>query len=178
MRTLIAVVLVAVLVAGMTAVWACSGEEEIVIYGTYEEVPSVGWWPPDASGMVAVGSVPFFVIPGNGGGLPLAMRAEIVDTRITEIISDGIIRPVYVGAVRGQPTIYVGPYRLITVYDIDAVNAGATSAQVLAEKWAAGTAAALPQVTPSPYAAPSAGQQVGPSPCALPPTSPAPETTD
>ena len=163
MRTLIAALLVALLVAGMTAVWAGPGEE-IAIYGTYEEVPSVGWWPPDASGTVAVGSIPFFVIPGNGGGLPLAIRSEIVDARITEIISDGIIGPVYVGDVRGQPTVYVGAYRLITAYDEDAVNAGVCCARKLAEKWAAGTAAALVQVAPAPFA--------------LPPATPAPATAD
>ncbi len=152
MRTATVVGLLVLLVLAASVIWA-GQTEECVLYGSYEDIPSVGWWPADASGMIGVGGVEFFVIPGNGGGLTLPVRAEIVDSRITEILSGGISGPVCVGDVRGQPTIYVGLYRLITVYDIDAVNAGAISAQVLAEKWAQSVAAALPQVLPSPYAA-------------------------
>ena len=152
MRTVTTVALFVLLVLVVSAVWA-GQPEEYVLYGSYEDVPSVGWWPAEATGMIAVGGVEFFEIPGNGGGVTLPVRAEIVDARITEILSEGISGPVCVDDIRGQPTIYVGPYRLITVYDIDAVNAGATSAQVLAEKWAQSVAAALPQVLPSPYAA-------------------------
>ncbi len=151
MRILLVAAFLVLLIAGATSVWA-QETGEIIIYGSYEEVPTVGWWPPDASGVVAVGSVAFFEIPGNGGGLPLATRCEIVDARITAILSDGITGPVYVGAIRGQPTVYVGPYRLITVYHEDAVNAGACCARKLAQKWANSTAAALPQVLPSSYA--------------------------
>ncbi len=155
MRILMVAMLVVTLAVGVVGV--CAQEaEEIVIYGSYEDVPTVGWWPSAATGMVAVGSVEFFVIPGNGGGLPLATRCEIVDTRITAIASEGVTGPVYVGAVRGQPTVYVGSYRLITVYDEDAVNAGAACARVLAEKWAESTAAALLRVVPASYAPPAA----------------------
>ncbi len=152
MRIAAGVTLLVLLVLAVSGAWA-GQPEEFVLYGTYEDTPSVGWWPADASGMIAVGGVEFFEIPGNGGGLTLPVRAEIVDARITEILSDGIIGPVCVGDVRGQPTIYVAEYRLITVYDEDAANAGACCAQVLAEKWAQLVAAALPQVIPSPYAA-------------------------
>jgi len=152
MRIAAGVTLLVLLVLVASGAWA-GQPEEFVLYGSYEDVPSVGWWPPNASGMIGVGGVEFFAIPGNGGGLTLAVRAEIVDARITEILSEGISGPVCVGAVRGQPTIYVAEYRLITVYDEDAANAGAASAQVLAEKWAQSVAAGLPQVLPSPYAA-------------------------
>ena len=152
MRIAAGVTLLVLLVLVASGAWA-GQPEEFVLYGSYEDVPSVGWWPADASGMIAVGGVEFFEIPGNGGGLTLPVRAEIVDARITEILSAGISGPVCVGDVRGQPTIYVGEHRLITVYDIDAVNAGAASAQALAEKWAQSVAVSLPQVIPSPYAA-------------------------
>ncbi len=154
MRTAPVVGLVVLLAVTVIVNGAWAGDpEEYVLYGSYEDVPSVGWWPADASGIVAVGGIEFFTIPGNGGGVTLPVRAEIVDARIAEILSDGIIGPVCVGDVRGQPTIYVAEYRLITVYDEDAVNAGAASAQALAEKWAQSVAEALPQVLPSPYAA-------------------------
>ncbi len=152
MRPVTSLGLVVLLALVVSVAWAGDPEEH-VLYGTYEDVPSVGWWPANASGMIGVGGVEFFVIPGNGGGLTLPVRAEIVDSRISEILSDGIIGPVCVGDVRGQPTIYVAEYRLITVYDEDAANAGAASAQALAEKWAQSVAAGLPQVLPSPYAA-------------------------
>jgi len=152
MRIAAGVTLLVLLVLAASGVWA-GQPDEYVLYGSYEDVPSVGWWPADASGMIAVGGVEFFEIPGNGGGVTLPVRAEIVDSRITLILSEGIIGPVCVGDVRGQPTVYVAEYRLITVYDEDAANAGAASAQALAEKWAQSVAVSLPQVLPSPYAA-------------------------
>ncbi len=158
MRTIAGVTLLVLLVLAASGAWT-GQPEEYVLYGSYEDVPLVGWWPADAIGMIAVGGVEFFEIPGNGGGLTLPVRAEIVDARITEILSAGISGPVcgnigrWVRDIRGQPTIYVGPYRLITVYDEDAVNAGAASAEDLAWKWAQSVAEALPQVLPSPYAA-------------------------
>ncbi len=154
MRTVAGVTLLVLLVLAVSGAWA-GQSEEFVLYGTYEDVPSVGWWPAGASGMVAVGGVEFVEIPGNGGGLTLPVRAEIVDARITNILSEGIAGPVCVGDVRGQPTIYVAEHRLITVYDVDAANAGACCAQALAEKWAGSVAECLPQVIPSPYAAQS-----------------------
>ena len=175
MRTVTVVGLLVLLVVAVSGVWAGQAEE-VVLYGSYEDVPLVGWWPADAIGMIAVGGVEFFEIPGNGGGLTLPVRAEIVDARITEILSEGISGPAcgnirrWVRDIRGQPTVYVGPYRLITVYDIDAVNAGAASAQALALKWAQAVAAALPQVLPSPYvvwdlpASPAPGPAVSPTP--------------
>ena len=105
MRTATVVTVIVLLVFAISATWAgpLSKYEEVVLYGTYEEVPSVGWWPADASGIIAVGSVAFFEIPGNGGGLPLAIRCEIVDARITAILSEGLSDPVYVGAVGASP---------------------------------------------------------------------------
>ena len=154
MRIAAGVTLLVLLVLAASGAWA-GQPEEFVLYGSYEDVPSVGWWPAGASGMIAVGGVEFFEIPGNGGGLTLPVRAEIVDARITEILSEGISGPVRVGDVRGQPTVYVAEYRLITVYAEDAANAGAASAQALAQKWAQSVAVSLPQVLPSPYAAQS-----------------------
>ena len=154
MRIAAGVTLLVLLVLAASGAWA-GQPEEFVLYGSYEDVPSVGWWPAGAGGMIAVGGVEFFEIPGNGGGLTLPVRAEILDARITEILSGGISGPVRVGAVRGQPTIYVAEHRLITVYDEDAANAGAASALALAQKWAQSVTVGLPQVIPSPYAAQS-----------------------
>ena len=152
MRTIASVALVVLLVLAVSVAWA-GQPDEYVLYGSYEDVPLVGWWPAGASGMIAVGGVEFFVIPGNGGGVTLPVRAEIVDARIAEILSAGIIGPVCVGDVRGQPTIYVAEHRLITVYDVDAANAGACCAHTLAEKWAQSVAEGLSLVVPSLYAA-------------------------
>jgi hypothetical protein len=151
MRTMTVVAILAALALVISGVWA-EPAEETVLYGTYEDVPSVGWWPAGASGVIAVNGVEFFEIPDNGGGLPLAIRCEIVDARITEIMSAGIYGPAYVGAVRGQPTVYVGTYRLITAYDEDAVNAGVCCAECLAQQWAQGVAEGLPRVVPTNYA--------------------------
>jgi len=65
MRTVAGVTLLVLLVLAVSGAWA-GQSEEFVLYGTYEDVPSVGWWPAGASGMVAVGGVEFFEIPGNG----------------------------------------------------------------------------------------------------------------
>ncbi len=146
MRSLILTVISIGLVVGCMAAVAAS--EEIAIYGTYEEVPLVGEWPAAAKGQVAVGSVPFFVIPGNAGGLTLVQRATIVDARITEILSHGVLGPVTVKPIRGKPTVYVGAYRLITVYPRDAQNAGVECSWQLARQWAKSTAKALPKVMP------------------------------
>jgi len=153
MRIAAGVTLVVLLVLAVSGAWA-DQPEEFVLYGSYEDTPSVGWWPAGANGMIAIGGVELFEIPGNGGGVTLPVRAEIVDARITEILSDGICGPVRVGAVRGQPTIYVAEHRLITVYDEDAANAGARCAETLAKKWARSTAAALLRVIPTSSAPP------------------------
>lgn len=143
---------------------ALAADEEIAIYGTYEEVPGVGRWPAGATGQIAVDSMPFFVIPGNGGGLTLAQRCEIVDTRITEILSHGVLGPVTVKPIRGKPTVYVGAYRLITVYPRDARNAGVGCSWQLAKQWAKSTAKALPKVMPSAFMPPMTPPVVEESP--------------
>ncbi len=153
MRSLIVSVVITGLVVGCGVAWAA--RDEIVIYGTYQEVPSVGSWPAGATGQIALDNVSFFVIPGNAGGLTLAQRCEIVDTRITEILSHGVLGPVTVKPIRGKPTVYVGRYRLITVYPRDARNAGVKCSQQLAERWVASTAQALPVVMPSAFMPPT-----------------------
>jgi hypothetical protein len=74
-------------------------------------------------------------LPGGGGGLPLEVRAEILDTRMTEILSAGIAGPIVIGDIRGKPTIWVGAYRFITVYPEDAAAKG-TTMMCLAKMWA------------------------------------------
>lgn len=161
MRSFVVLIVTVSLIAGGVAAVAAS--EEIAIYGTYEEIPSVGRWPSYARGQIAVGHVGFFVIPGNAGGLTLVERCTIVDTRITEILSHGVLGPVRVKAIRGKPTVYVGPYRLITVYPRDVRGADARCSWQLASKWAKSTAQALPKVMPSAFMGPLPPPPTGPA---------------
>ena len=149
-----------IVMAAIISLVVCGGAalaepEEIAIYGTYEEVPQVGMWPRGASGQIAVGGISFLVIPGNAGGLTVAERVAIVDTRITEILSHGVLGPVRVKAIRGKPTVYVGLYRLITVYPRDARAVGARCSKCLANKWAKSIAEALPKAMPRSFMGPS-----------------------
>ena len=99
-------------------------------------------------------------------------RMAIVDTRITEILSHGVLGPVTVKAIRGKPTVYVGAYRLITVYPRDARNAGMSCSWQLAKQWAESTAKALPIVMPAAFMAPlpaAAAPDYGPD-WTVPPT--------
>ncbi len=156
MRYLVAIAVSISLMVGCLAMAGAS--EEIVIYGTYQEVPSVGTWPASATGQIGVDGVAFFVIPDNGGGLTLAQRCAIVDTRITEILSHGVLVPVTVKPIRGKATSYVGPYRLITIYPCDARNVGVACSQQLAMEWAKSTAEGLAKTMPSCFLGPAAGQ--------------------
>jgi hypothetical protein len=114
---------------------ALSALAEIVIYGGDGDIPKAGNLPLATAGEIKVDAFEIFKVPGNGGGVPLAVRSEILDTRMTEILSSGRISPIIIGEVRGKPTIWVDNYRLITVYPEDAAAEG-TTMQDLARVWA------------------------------------------
>ncbi len=124
-----------------------SAAAEIVIYSGEADVPQAGNLPPETAGEIKVNNALVFKLPGGGGGVPLNVRAEIMDTRITEILSAGITGPIKIGAIRGKPTIWVGEFRLITVYPEDAAATG-TTMLALAQQWAKSTEAMLWKCSP------------------------------
>jgi len=145
---LVAVLLVATMLP--TTAQQNPAADEVVIYGGEDEKPAVRE-PIIGPVDVAVNGVVFFTIPGAAIGYSSVERREIVETRITEILSTCPLAPVTVRPVRGKPTVYVGNIRLITVYPADVRNTGADSAKELAAKWAEGTAAALQVVAPTAF---------------------------
>lgn len=138
-------VLLVVLVVGLGTQAVAA---EIVIYGDDTEKPLVptGFSPSEI--LIGVDAAEFFVLKTAAAGYTLPERARIVDMRITEVLSRRIVGPVTVQRLRGRPTIYVGPVRLVTVYPEDVAASSARSAAALAQAWAAGVRAALPKVMP------------------------------
>lgn len=124
---------------------------EIVMYSGDGDVPKAGRLSGAIAGKIAVDGIAVISLPGGGGGVPLSVRAEILDTRMTEVLCRPPA-PVTIGEIRGKPTLYVGDLRLITVYPEDAAARG-TRMQELAQQWAAQVRAAIsrchPQLGPS-----------------------------
>lgn len=127
---------------------AQSGTGEVVIWGSSAEKPSL----PESLSLkaydVAVNGVVFFTIRAPAAGYTVAQRGYIADLRITEVLSRGLAGPIVIKYIRGKPTIYVGPVRVITVYPQDAAAWGVGSAAVLAETWAWNLHKNLPKVVP------------------------------
>ncbi len=123
------------LLTAFLLVGTLAANAEIVIYRGDDDLPKAGNLPPATAGQIKVNDCLVFDLPGGGGGVPLAVRAEILDTRITEILSSGHVGPIFVGDVRGKPTIWVDNWRLITVYPEDAAAKGMTMLD-LAHAWA------------------------------------------
>jgi hypothetical protein len=121
---------------------------DIVIYTGGTDLPEAAKLPDATAGDIRVNDTFVLKLPGGGGGVPLDVRAEIMDTRITEILSAGIVGPVVIGDVHGKPTIWVGPYRLITVYPEDATTEG-TTMKSLADTWAMSVQAMLWKCSPA-----------------------------
>jgi len=147
-RIVLMLSLLVMLGAATALVAYADASPEIVIYGGDGDVPVAGYLPPATAGNIMIGGTPVLEIPGNGGGVVLAVRAEIVDTRLVEILSSGIVGPVWVGAVRGKPTVYVGDFRLITAYPEDAAATDCTMRE-LASQWAEGVAWAVLRTSPA-----------------------------
>ena len=123
------------LLVALALLSALAASAEIVIYSGDKDVPKAGALPQATAGQILVNGVLVLNLPGNGGGVPLAVRAEIMDTRLDEILSKGLLGPIVIGAINGKPTIWVGDYRLITVYPEDAA-AEHTTMLDLATTWA------------------------------------------
>ena len=125
------------LLAVLTLISALAATPETVIYGGEGDLPKAGALPLATAGRIAVNGILALDIPGGGGGVPLNVRAEILDTRMTEILSAGIAGPITIGEIHGKPTIWVDSYRLVTVYPEDAAATGTTMMD-LANTWAEG----------------------------------------
>jgi hypothetical protein len=141
-------VLLLVCMAGALA-WAEPGGE-VVIWGDVADaprVPSADVFSPHAMD-IGVNGVSFFTLRAPAAGFSIAQRARALDARIAEILSRRVCGPVVVRTIRGKPTIYVGPIRLVTVYPEDVRAAGACCAFHLARAWAASVAAGLRRVMP------------------------------
>lgn len=154
-RSRFACVLVVVLLASPSAMAAA--QEEIAVYGGGEDMPQV--WeevPEGCSAWIAVDHKWVFDIPGPAAGVPLAVRAKILNCRLTEILSAHLTGPVYVRRLKGKPTIYVGPYRLITIYPSDEGALG-TSARAIAKAWMPRIEQALQVASPGAPLGPATG---------------------
>lgn len=137
MRTPFAAVLTAISLAFLLpAVGLCAVEGEIVVYGGEADRPlTTPAYAPEVA-EVAINSYLFFRLRTPAAGYSVAEREVIVLQRLVEVMSSGKISPVYVDEVRGAPTVYVGKFRVVTVYPADVVADGAASARALAEVWA------------------------------------------
>ena len=124
------------LLAALTLISVVTATAEIVIYSGGDDLPKAGALPLATAGEIKVNAFLILDLPGGGGGVPLNVRAEIMDTRMTEILSSGRSGPIVIGDINGKPTIWVDNYRLITIYPEDAAAKG-TTMQDLAKTWAA-----------------------------------------
>jgi|GEM_PF-2334169 len=91
----------------------------------------------------------FLRIRTPAAGFKIEERRVLLDQRLVEILSYENTRnpKVWIGNIRGKPTIYVGETKLITVYPRDA-KANNTTSSWLASHWAQRLRAGIPQVAP------------------------------
>lgn len=132
----------------LLALGAGRATAEVVLWGDDTDKPKN---PTNFTGTefpILVDAAPFFVLRTGAAGYTLAQRGGIVDLRIDEALSRHLSGPVSVSPIRGKPTIYVGPVRIVTVYPEDAVAAKAKDANELAAAWAEALAVGLPKVVP------------------------------
>lgn len=121
---------------------------DVVLWGNDTDKPKN---PANFTGTeftVLVDNAPFFVLRTKAAGYTLGQRGEIVDLRIDECLSCRVTGPVTILPIRGKPTIYVGPVRVVTVYPEDAAADHAASEEALARDWADALARGLPKVVP------------------------------
>jgi hypothetical protein len=157
---LLSVVLAVILLSALCAtVWAaetcCSGPE-VKVWGSAESKPKTSdKYTPDQA-IIGIGRFDILTLHGGAVGFSIPEREVIVYNRLVEVLSNGPVNAsaVCVKKVRSAPTVFVGNYRLISVYARDAKAAGLTQ-QALAEKWAQAVASVLPQVAPTNAAAKS-----------------------
>ena len=150
MRQALFIIAVAVAALLRVTVGFCEVPGEIVLWGDDRDKPATNSksYSPTTADIQINGAV-FFEIRTPATGYSVAQRECITLKRVVEIFSSGKISPVYVDAVRGCPTIYVGKYRLISVYPEDVASYHAVSAYNLAEQWAEGTRKGIQRTAPS-----------------------------
>jgi hypothetical protein len=148
--TVLAVALLTALAASLAAAAGCNPIREIKVWGGGSSKPKTAdSYQPDHA-LIGIGRYDMLDINRSAVGFSIAEREVVVYNRLVEILSNGPVQPaaVCVGKVRSVPTIFVGAYRLVSVYPQDARAAG-MSQQELARKWAHQIAQALPLVAPT-----------------------------
>ncbi len=147
---------------GLACCGVLAAGHEVAIWADAAEKPTASDRFTGDAYEVGVNATHFFTLRTAAAGYALIQRASIVDLRVTEVLSRRLTGPVTVSPIRGKPTIYVGPVRIVTVYPRDVAAANAASANELAAKWAAALSAGLPKVMPGASAAsPVAGSGEG-----------------
>ncbi len=148
--TLLAVVVLAGVAASWAAAWESRPAREIVIWGDTDDKPLTADSYRPRQARIGIGRFDMVEINRPAAGYSIAEREVAIYNRLVEIISNGPVQPgaVRVGKIRSAPTIFVGPYRLVSVYAQDARAAG-LSQDALACRWARSIAQALPQVAPA-----------------------------
>ncbi|NPV46925.1 MAG: hypothetical protein HPY69_08195 [Armatimonadetes bacterium] len=128
----------------------CNPVREVKIWGGLSSKPKTADSYRPAEARIGIGAFDMLDIKCPAAGYSIAEREVAIYNRLVEIISNGPVQPeaVCVGKVRSAPTVFVGSYRLVSVYPQDARAAG-KSQQQLAQEWARRVAAALPQVAPT-----------------------------
>jgi hypothetical protein len=99
---------------------------------------------------IGVDNCLFLRIRTPAAGVKIEERAKLLDQRLVEIFSyENTLSPnVWIGNIRGKPTIYVGRTQLVTVYPRDA-EANNSTCERLAAHWAERLRNGLPQVAPT-----------------------------
>jgi len=148
MARFMAAVCLSVALALVFLAGAQAGQEEVVIWPHAVDKPKAPETFSAQAYEVGVNGVTFFVLRASAAGYRLIERAYIADLRLTEVLSRRLTGPVVVKPIRGRPTVYVGPVRVITVYPSDVAACRAKSADELASKWAEALREGLPRVVP------------------------------
>ena len=152
-RVLVTAMVGALLLSLGTALWAaecCPTGKEIRLWGGDGDKPKVNEnFKPDTA-VIGIGRFEILTIKTPAVGVSVAEREVIIYNRLCEILSNGPVNPgaVCVGKVRSAPTVFVGPYRLISAYPQDA-TVYKMSTQQVAEMWAKSVAAIIPLVAPT-----------------------------
>jgi hypothetical protein len=150
MKAIATLLLTLCLMIAASAIGWCVVPDEIVLFGddTCKPPTNTANYTPTSADIQENGAV-FFTILSPAAGYTVAERETIVLKRLVEAMSGNTLPPVYIDAVRGRPTVYVGKIRLITVYPQDVAAAHASSDLALASEWAAGIRAGLLRTAPS-----------------------------
>lgn len=126
---------------------ACPAGKEVKVWGSLDSKPKTNEAYQPEKVVIGIGAYEMFEIRNGAAGYSLAEREIAVYNRLTEILSkvSGAPGTICVGQVRSAPTLFIGPYRFISVYAQDAAAFKMTQS-ALAAKWAAQIGAVLPRV--------------------------------